>query len=150
MATKKFASVDQYVASFPKETQATLQKVRSAIARAIPKASQAISYNIGAFQREGANVIYFAGWKSHFSIYPANKDLIARFEAELAPYEVNDKGTIRFPLVDPPLGLIGLLAKFRWSQVEAEQAAKPSKKKATKKKAAKKKATKKKATKKRR
>jgi uncharacterized protein YdhG (YjbR/CyaY superfamily) len=39
---------------------------------------------------------------------------------ELAPYEVNDKGTIRFPLTAPvPTALIGRLAAFRASEVGA-------------------------------
>jgi hypothetical protein len=41
-----------------------------------------------------------------------------RARKELAPYEVNDKGTIRFRLTDPvPVTLIGRLAAFRLKQV---------------------------------
>jgi len=46
-------------------------------------------------------VIYFAGWKEHYSIYPSTRRLVAAFEKALEPYEVNDKGTIRFPLSQP-------------------------------------------------
>jgi uncharacterized protein YdhG (YjbR/CyaY superfamily) len=45
-------------------------------------------------------VIYFAGWKEHYSLYPSNGRLVATFKDELAPYEV-EKGTIRFSLSDP-------------------------------------------------
>ena len=52
-------------------------------------------------------MIYFAGWKEHYSIYPSNDRLVAAFKDELAPYEVNGKGTIRFPLSEPiPVKLI--------------------------------------------
>ena len=73
-------------------------------------------------------MIYFAGWREHFSIYPATKPIVAAFKKELAPYEVNDKGTIRFPLAEPvPVKLIARLAKFRAKEVAGRQKAKKKK-----------------------
>ena len=70
-------------------------------------------------------MLYFAGWKQHYSLYPATGGLVAAFEDELASYEVS-KGTIRFPLSPPvPVKLIGRIAKFR-----AKEAAKREKAKA--------------------
>jgi uncharacterized protein YdhG (YjbR/CyaY superfamily) len=58
-------------------------------------------------------LLYFAGWKHHYSLYPATDDLVETFKDDLAPYEV-DKGTIRFPLSQPvPVKLIERIAKFR-------------------------------------
>ena len=49
----------------------------------------------------------------------------AAFEKALEPYDVNDKGTIRFPLSQPvPVKLIEGLAKFRAKEVIAERASK--------------------------
>ena len=49
---------------------------------------------------------------------PSNDRLVAAFKDELAPYEVNDKGTIRFPLFEPvPVKLIEGIAKFRAKEV---------------------------------
>jgi uncharacterized protein YdhG (YjbR/CyaY superfamily) len=59
-----------------------------------------ISYQIPAFRLHGAAVIYLAGWKQHYSLYPATGPLVAAFEDDLAPHEVS-KGTIRFPLSEP-------------------------------------------------
>jgi uncharacterized protein YdhG (YjbR/CyaY superfamily) len=60
-----------------------------------------------------AVVIYFAGWKKHYSIYPASGLLIEEFGDELAQYEIS-KGTIRFPLGESvPVKLIERIAKFR-------------------------------------
>jgi uncharacterized protein YdhG (YjbR/CyaY superfamily) len=57
-------------------------------------------------------VVYFAGWKQHYSLYPAGARLVAAFKDDLAPYEVS-KGTIRFPLSQPvPAKLIERIAKF--------------------------------------
>ena len=59
-------------------------------------------------------MIYFAGWKEHFSLYPANVRLVAAFKDDLVPYEVNNKGTIRFPLSGRvPVRLIAGIARFR-------------------------------------
>lgn len=40
------------------------------------------------------------------------------YQIPLAPYEVNDKGTIRFPVSEPvPVKLIDAMAKFRAKEV---------------------------------
>ena len=44
------------------------------------------------------------------------------FKDELAPYEVNNKGTIRFPLSQPvPVKLIERIASFRAKNVAAKE-----------------------------
>jgi uncharacterized protein YdhG (YjbR/CyaY superfamily) len=92
--------------------QAILQRVRSTIRKAVPGALEVISYQIPTYKLHGGYVVYFAGWKQHYSLYPANARLVAAFEDELAPYELS-KGTIRFPLKEPvPVRLIGRIAKF--------------------------------------
>jgi uncharacterized protein YdhG (YjbR/CyaY superfamily) len=61
-------------------------------------------------------VIFFAGWKDHYSIYPATGGLAEAFKRELAAYAVS-KGTIRFPLAEPvPAKLIERIARFRARQ----------------------------------
>ena len=69
--------------------------------KALPSAEEVISYQIPAYKLNGRVVIYFAGWREHYSIYPAQRRLVAAFKERLAPYEVNNKGTIRFPLSEP-------------------------------------------------
>ena len=40
-----------------------------------------ISYQIPAYKLHGgAVIIYFAGWKQHYSLYPATGPLVAAFE----------------------------------------------------------------------
>ena len=59
-----------------------------------------------------------AGWKQYYSLYPANARLIAAFKDDLAPYEFNSKGAIRFPLSEPvPVKLIERIAKFRANEI---------------------------------
>ena len=95
-----------------------LERVRSTIRQAMPGAEEAISYRIQAFKLRGRCVLYFAGWKQHYSLYPSKDRLVAAFKDDLAPYEVNGKGTIRFPLSEPvPVRLIAGIAKFRAKEV---------------------------------
>jgi uncharacterized protein YdhG (YjbR/CyaY superfamily) len=122
---KTVKSVDGYIASQPKEVQRLLERVRATIAKAVPGAEEQISYGIPAFKLHGRPVLYFAGWKQHYSLYPSTAPLIAAFRKELAPYEVNNKGTIRLPLSAPvPVKLIAALAKFRAKEVAANVQAK--------------------------
>jgi uncharacterized protein YdhG (YjbR/CyaY superfamily) len=128
MAKTGFKSVDDYIASQPEAVRGILERVRRAIRKAVPQAEEAISYKIPTYKLRGSPVLYFAGWKKHYSLYPATARVVAAFKDELAPYDVN-KGTIRFPLSKPVPGkLIGLIAKFRAKEVvERANAAGPKK-----------------------
>lgn len=123
MAKTHFKSVDEYIASLPEAVQAVLKRVRSTIRKAVPGAEEAISYNIPTYKLHGRAVLYFAGWKQHYSLYPCTGHIVAAFKKELAPYAVN-KGTIRFPLSEPvPVKLIAGIAKLRAKDVADRQKA---------------------------
>jgi uncharacterized protein YdhG (YjbR/CyaY superfamily) len=126
MAKTDFKSVDEYIASQPEAVQEMLERVRSTIRKAVPEAEEVISYKIPAYKLQSGPVLYFAGWKRHYSLYPATKRVVAAFKNKLAPYEIS-KGTIRFPLSQPvPVRLIGRIAKFRAKEVaEPAKAAAP-------------------------
>lgn len=123
-ATKPFVSVTAYLAAQPKEVRAVLEEVRGAIKGAVRGLDEGISYNIPAYKLADKTVVYFAGWKKHVSIYPATKGVVTTFAKELSDYEVNDKGTIRFPLTAVPIKLIASITKLRAKEVA--EAAKPA------------------------
>jgi uncharacterized protein YdhG (YjbR/CyaY superfamily) len=124
---RTFTSVDEYMASQPEGVQGPLERVRRTIRKALPGAEEVISYGIPTFKLQGRPVLYFAGWRHHYSLYPANERLVAAFKRQLAPYEVNNKGTIRFPFSEPvPVTLIESLAKFRAKEVVEREKAKRS------------------------
>ena len=119
MAKTGFKSVDEYIASQPEEVQGVLTRVRRTIRKAVPRAEEVISYNIPTYKLHGRAVIYFAGWKRHYSLYPVTPRVIAVLKADLAPYEIS-KGTIRFPLSEPvPVNLIGRIAKTKAAEAKA-------------------------------
>ncbi len=117
MAKTNFKSVDEYITTHPKDVQSILQRVRNTIRKAVPGAEEGISYQIPAYKLPGGPVLYFAGWKQHYSLYPATAHIVAAFKDDLALYKVS-KGTIRFPLSQPvPVNLIERIAKFRAKEV---------------------------------
>ena len=121
MVKTDFKSVDEYIASQPEAVQAVLRRVRSAIRKAVPAAEEVISYQIPAYKLHRSPVLYFAGWRRHYSLYPATGRVAAAFKDDLAPYEVS-KGTIRFPLSEPvPVKLIERIAKFRAKEIAGRE-----------------------------
>lgn len=126
MAKTDFKSVDEYIATQPEEVQVVLERVRSAIRRALPGAQEAISYQIPTYKLHGSAVLYFAGWKRHYSLYPAGDELVEAFKDDLEPYEV-DKGTIRFPLSRPvPVRLIERIARLRAKEAAERATSNPA------------------------
>lgn len=121
MATPKATTINAYLKPFPKEVRDKLQKIREAIQKAAPKATEAISYGIPAFRLNGTYLIYFAGYKSHVSIYPTPA-VDAELRKQLAPYHVS-RGTLRFALDKPlPMPLIRKVIKAKIAENKARAA----------------------------
>ena len=117
-------SVDEYIASQPEAVQGILERVRSTIRKAVPGAEEMISYKIPTYKLHGGPLLFFAGWRHHYSLYPAASRVVATFKDALGPYEIR-KGTIRFPLSEPvPVRLIEQIAKFRAREVSERGKAK--------------------------
>ena len=75
-----------------------------------------------AFRLPQGIAIYFAGWKKHYSLYPATRPVVQELKAELMTYEIG-KGTIRFPLSNPVPGrLIAQIAKLRAKELTTKVA----------------------------
>jgi len=113
MARKSIASVSEYIAAQPEAARPKLRRLRAAIKKGLPSAEESISYQIPTYKVEGRAALYFAGWKAHYSLYPATPLVVETFADELLAYEVK-KGTIRFPLADAvPVKLVERIAKLR-------------------------------------
>jgi uncharacterized protein YdhG (YjbR/CyaY superfamily) len=118
-------TVDEYVAGFPPEVQANLEKIRMTVRKAAPNAEEVINYQIPTFTLKG-NLVHFAAFKGHIGFYPTPTG-IEKFKRELSSYEVA-KGSVRFPLDQPmPFGLISKIVKFRVKENLARAAAKGKK-----------------------
>jgi uncharacterized protein YdhG (YjbR/CyaY superfamily) len=125
MENIKIESIDDYISAKPFEKRDVLEKMRSAIQRAAPKASEVISYGMPAFKQEGI-LVYFAAFKNHYGLYPTSSPINV-FKKELLPYKVS-KGAIQFPINKPlPIRLIQAIVKFRIQENKEKAAIKAGK-----------------------
>lgn len=81
---KQLKTIDEYIATFPKEVQDVLEKIRSTIRESARKVEEAISYGIPAFRLNGRGLVYFGAWKNHIGFNPTPTGIEA-FKKELAP-----------------------------------------------------------------
>jgi uncharacterized protein YdhG (YjbR/CyaY superfamily) len=128
-------SIDEYVALYPPDVQARLEKIRATIRKAAPQAIERISYQIPTFSQCG-NLVHFAAYEHHIGFYPG-ASAVKHFRKEIAAYD-SAKGSVQLPLNRPiPFGLITRVVKFRLKEnlaKYASPAAKRSKKTPDKKK----------------
>jgi uncharacterized protein YdhG (YjbR/CyaY superfamily) len=104
-------NIDEYIAGFPPDIQEILQKIRTTIRKAAPKAEETIKYQMPTFTLNG-NLVHFAAFKKHIGFYPTPTGT-REFQKELSIYK-GAKGSVQFPLDQPiPFGLIGKIVKFR-------------------------------------
>jgi uncharacterized protein YdhG (YjbR/CyaY superfamily) len=104
-------SIDEYIATFPEETQKILKELRATIKAAAPDATEIISYGMPCFAQKG-NLVYFSVAKNHIGFYPT-PSAIKEFKDELSNYE-GAKGSVQFPKNKPlPLEFISKIVKFR-------------------------------------
>ena len=108
---KLITTIDEYISTFPADIQAILEKVRQAIQKAAPEATETISYGIPTFNLNGKHLVFFAGWKHHISLYPIPLGDEA-FQQKISHYK-RAKGTIQFPLDKPiPYDLVEQIVTF--------------------------------------
>ena len=104
-------TIDDYIADFPPDVQAILDKLRATIRKAAPDAEEAMKYRLPTFVLHG-NLVHFGAFKKHIGFYatPTGNE---KFRKELAVYE-GAKGSVQFPLDKPiPYDLVSRMVKFR-------------------------------------
>ena len=126
-------TVDEYIGAQPEALRAKLEQVRAAIRRAVPQALEVIGYGMPGYKLEGKPLLYFAGFKQHYSLFAASGTFFASLEEELKDYEQR-KGTVHFPLNKPvPVKLISRIAKLRAAGLSATQKEAPGRRKGSRK-----------------
>ena len=112
-------SVDEYIASQPEALRPKLEQVRAAIRMAVPEAVEGIGYRMPGYKLHGKPMLYFAGFREHYSLFAASGTFFAALEDELRGYELR-KGTVHFPLTEQvPVKLIVRIAKLRAAGIAA-------------------------------
>jgi uncharacterized protein YdhG (YjbR/CyaY superfamily) len=63
------ATVDDYIAGCAQAVQPILRKLRATIRRAVPQATECISYRMPAYKLHG-DLVYFSAFKQHIGVFP--------------------------------------------------------------------------------
>jgi uncharacterized protein YdhG (YjbR/CyaY superfamily) len=122
-------SVDEYMKALPGDVFKVLDKIRSQIKSAAPKAEEVISYQMPAYKHHGM-LVYFAAFKDHCSLFPASKKVLGVFKNDLKNFKTFG-GTIQFTLDHPlPLKLVKQIVQYRVKENEEKKALKDAHKKA--------------------
>jgi uncharacterized protein YdhG (YjbR/CyaY superfamily) len=115
-------AIDEYIAGFPADIQAILEKIRAIIRQAAPDAQETIKYAMPTFTLHG-NLVHFAAFKKHIGFYPVPTG-IEKFKEELSLYK-GAKGSVQSPLDQPiPYELIEKIPRFRVEKNLTKAAAK--------------------------
>jgi len=105
-------TVDDYLAGLPPAERKVLERVRRTIKEAAPDAEERISYRIPLYRQHG-DVVGFAAFKDHLSLFVTNSNVGERFADELEGFEVS-KTTIHFSIENPlPEELIEKIVRYR-------------------------------------
>jgi uncharacterized protein YdhG (YjbR/CyaY superfamily) len=117
---------DEYIVTFPEETQKRLKQIRATIKKVAPLAEEVISYGMPSFRLNG-QLVYFAAFRNHIGFYPMASGVDA-FKSLLSDYKWA-KGSIQFPLSKPvPFDLITNIVEFRVQENLAKARKEPKKK----------------------
>ena len=112
---EKFATIDEYIASFPGHIREIMVQVRKTIMDNAPDAVESISWGMPAFKTRGKPLVYFAGHKKHLGFY-GTPIIHPEFAGALSAYK-QGKGSVQFPYNKPvPYETIGRIVKFRISE----------------------------------
>jgi uncharacterized protein YdhG (YjbR/CyaY superfamily) len=109
---QSYANIDAYIAAQPPALQVILQQVRAQIRGLLPDAGEAISYAMPTYKINGKNIVHFAGYTHHISIYPGSQ-VVAELQWELVGYKTS-KGAVQLPLTESfPHPLIERIVRLR-------------------------------------
>jgi uncharacterized protein YdhG (YjbR/CyaY superfamily) len=112
-------TVDNYLASVPKDARAALSRLRADIKAAAPGATEGISYRVPVFKLNGKPLVGFGAATAHCTFYVmSTSDAMRARLAELKTYKLGG-GSIQFPASRPlPATLVTELVRARIAEVE--------------------------------
>lgn len=115
-----FKTVDDYIASQPKEAQIILRELKSIIKEAVPETVEIPNYKVPSFTlipgKKPDQQMMIVAYAKYVSFYPFQAT-IDHFSDELKRFELG-KGTVKFPFNEPlPKDLIIRMVQFRKDEI---------------------------------
>ena len=118
---RKPTSVEEYRSWLDERQLAAIDRLREVIGRAVPGATEGISYSMPAFLIDGKGLVCYAAFTDHYSLFPMSTAVMEQHAAELGD-RVTGKGTIRFGYDERlPVRLVTKIATTRLAEVEAKR-----------------------------
>lgn len=110
MKSSPIKTPDDYIAAQDKKFIPLLNKMRSTIKKAAPKAEEVMSYGMIGYKFHGM-LVYLGAFTHHCSLFAASQPIRDRYKTELKPFK-QSKGTIQFTLENSlPLKLVTAIVK---------------------------------------
>lgn len=112
---------DEHLASLPQRERALLERIRAVVRELAPTAVETIAYGVPTFTLDGRNLLHYAGFARHCSLFPGSAALLDAIGDDVARFR-SGRGTLRFTADDPlPEALVRRIVEGRL----AEEAARP-------------------------
>jgi len=113
-------SVESYLAGVePESFREALLSLREVLRSELPNADEVISYGIPTFKVAGKNVIHYAAFKRHLTLFPG--DVVAEFADRLGGFKTS-KGGIQFTPENPlPEELVREITQYALARSQAQK-----------------------------
>jgi uncharacterized protein YdhG (YjbR/CyaY superfamily) len=109
-------AIDEYIAGYPAEARAMLERVRAIVREEAPEATETIAYGLPTFDVGRKHLVHFGGFAKHVGFYPTPSGM-EEFAEELSRYKTG-KGSAQFPIGQPlPEDLVRAIVRFRLGEV---------------------------------
>lgn len=95
-------TVDEYLAAAPEPHRSTLTQLRRMLALILPEGEEGMSYGVPAIRVGGTPIVGYAYAKKHCSYFPHSGSVLDQVEPYLLEGHDWAKGTLRFPVDQPP------------------------------------------------
>lgn len=117
--TEDRARVRAYMAGLPLASRKRMKEMRDLIRAVAPAAVECFGYRMPGFRLARAQLVWYAAFKLHTSLFPMTGAIRRSLASELKGYETS-QGTVRFPLDRPlPAGLVRKLVRARLAEARA-------------------------------
>lgn len=110
--------IDNYLKDVTPSQKEALVRIRTIIKETVPSAEEVFSWGMPTYKYNGKNLIHFAAFKEHMSLFPGALPDTKEMQEKLKTYKTS-KGTIQFTEENPlPESLIKELIQNRIDEID--------------------------------